>query len=336
MQGILKKGVNKWAGIVMAFMLLLVSLALSVLLGLTDITIQTVIEAYSSYQGTNEQVIVRQARVPRALIAACVGGSLAMAGALMQGLTRNPLASPNILGIHSGASFAIVLAVTLFGVPSLQAFAWLAFLGAALTGAFVYFLGAVGQEQMTPIKLTLAGAAMAAFFSSLTQGMLVLNEQTLDVVMFWLVGSVQGRDLALLVHVLPYFFVGWLMALLLGKKMNTMMLGDDVARGLGQKTWLVKILAGVAVILLAGGSVAVAGPIGFIGIVIPHVARWLVGGDFRWLLPYSAILGAILLLLADVAARYVIMPSEVPVGIMTAAIGTPFFIYIARKGEFSS
>lgn len=180
--------------------------------------------------------------------------------------------------------------------------------------------------------MTLAGAAIAALFSSLTQGMLTLNEQSLDQALFWLAGSVQGRDLDILVAVFPYILIGLVASLLIGKQINVLAMGEDLAKGLGQKTWLIKVLAALTIVLLAGGAVAVAGPIGFIGIIIPHVARWMVGIDYRWVIPYSGMLGAVLLLIADIGARYIIMPAEVPVGVMTAFIGVPFFIYIARRG----
>ncbi|HET7627451.1 MAG TPA: iron ABC transporter permease [Bacillales bacterium] len=336
MLGVLKTNAAKGLGMVLCFGLLGAAVLSSIIFGLTDIDFHMVWNAYTQFDGSNNQVIIREARVPRACIAAAVGASLAIAGLLMQGITRNPLASPNILGVNAGASFFIVTSVTFFGITSLAAFTWLAFAGAAVSALIVYFLGSAGSERLTPVKLTLAGAAMAALFSSMTQGLLALNEQTLQAVLFWLIGSVQGRDLNVLFSVLPYLTAGWLIAIFMSRKMNTLALGEHVAKGLGQNTAITKAAAGLTVVLLAGGSVAVAGPIGFIGIVIPHIARWLVGHDFRWLIPYSALLGALLLLAADIAARYVIMPSEVPVGIMTAVIGTPFFIYIARKGVFST
>lgn len=205
-------------------------------------------------------------------------------------------------------------------------------LGAALAVIIVYSLGTLGKDGLTPIKMTLAGAAIAALFSSLTQGMLTLNEQSLDQALFWLAGSVQGRDLDILVAVFPYILIGLVASLLIGKQINVLAMGEDLAKGLGQKTWLIKVLAALTIVLLAGGAVAVAGPIGFIGIIIPHVARWMVGIDYRWVIPYSGMLGAVLLLIADIGARYIIMPAEVPVGVMTAFIGVPFFIYIARRG----
>lgn len=271
-------------------------------------------------------------RLPRALIAATVGASLAISGVLMQTLTKNPLASPGIFGINAGGAFMVVVAVTLFGVTNLQSFTWLAFLGAGLAAVGVYVISSVGNNGLTPMKLTLAGAAITAMFSSFTQGLLVLNEAALEQVLFWLAGSVQGRSLDILSGVFPYIVAGWILALMLAGKMNILAMGEDVAKGLGLKTALIKFIALLVVVLLAGGSVAIAGPIGFIGIVIPHLARKIIGVDHRWLIPYSGLLGAILLLAADIGARYIIMPQEVPVGVMTAIIGAPFFVYVARKG----
>ncbi|MGO1058587.1 FecCD family ABC transporter permease [Planococcus sp. FY231025] len=304
----------------------------SIVLGLTKVSAQMVFDAIYHFDGSNEHIIIQDTRIPRAFIAAAVGASLAVAGAVMQGLTHNPLASPGILGINAGASFFVVFGISFLGLSSLTAFAWLAFLGAAIASVVVYVFGSMGSEGLTPIKITLAGAAIAAMFSSMTQGMLTLDERALDQVLFWLAGSIQGRDLEILLSVLPYLAIGWLIALAFGKQMNVLAMGEDLAKGLGQKTMLVKIMGGVIVVLLAGGSVAVAGPIGFVGIIIPHFARWLVGTDYRWVIPYSALLGAVLLLAADIGARYILMPAEVPVGVMTAIVGAPFFVYIARRG----
>jgi iron complex transport system permease protein len=322
---------RKWFGIVIGLLLVMMLMVASVVYGLTSITWATAWRAFTQFDGSNAHIIIIENRVPRALIGAAVGASLAVAGALMQAITRNPLASPSILGVNAGASFVIVIAVTFFSVSSLTTFSWLAFLGAAFASILVYVLGSLGREGLTPMKLTLAGAAMAAMFSSLTQGMLVLNEKALEDVLFWLAGSIEGRSLAMLYSVLPYIGIGLIGALLISTKINTLVIGEDVAKGLGQRTLLVKAGAALFIVFLAGGSVAVAGPIGFIGIVVPHVARFFTGPDYRWVIPYSAILGAILLLSADIAARYVILPLEAPVGVLTAVIGTPFFIYIARR-----
>lgn len=323
---------RKIAGLVLGVIVLLIVNFLSLVLGYTDLTINTVIDAFNNFDGSNEHIIIQDVRLPRALIATVVGASLAIAGALLQALTRNPLASPDILGFNAGASFFIVIALMLFSITSLQATTWIAFFGATVAGLLVYFLGSIGRDGMTPIKMTLSGAAIAALFGSLTQGLLVMDESALDQVLFWMSGSVQGRKLEILLSVLPYIVVGIIIALTIANKINILTMGDDVAKGLGQRTGFVKLTAGISVILLAGGSVAIAGPIGFIGIVVPHVVRTFIGNDYRWIIPYCGILGGIFLVIADIGARYLLMPEEVPVGIMTALVGIPFFIYIARKG----
>lgn len=274
--------------------------------------------------------IVNTLRLPRMLVAALVGLALGVAGAIMQGLTRNPLADPGILGIETGAALGVVAAVFFLKIGSLYLYALFAFAGAALTAIAVYTLGSLGRGGPTPLKLTIAGAALTALLSSLTTGLLIFNQRTLEEVRFWLAGSVAGRDLALLAQASPYLLGGLVLALALGRQITTISLGDEIARGLGQRTGWVKGLSAVATVLLAGGAVAVAGPIGFVGLVIPHAARFLVGVDYRWILPYAALLGATFLVVADVLARLVIRPTELPVGIMTALIGGPFFIYMVR------
>ncbi|MCP3740544.1 FecCD family ABC transporter permease [Rossellomorea sp. BNER] len=325
--------VSYQAGIFIGTILILgLLLGMSIVYGYTDTSWGLAYEAFISSNNTKEHIVIESIRLPRALIAAVVGSSLAIAGLLMQTLTKNPLASPGIFGINAGAGFMVVAAVTLFGVTDLQAFSWISFLGAGIAAVGVYAIGSAGREGLTPMKLTLAGAAITALFASFTQGLLVLNEAALEQVLFWLAGSVQGRNLEILGSVFPYILFGWILALVIANKMNVIAMGEDVAKGLGLKTGLIKFLALSIVVLLAGGAVAIAGPIGFIGIVIPHIAKKIIGIDHRWLIPYSGLLGAILLLAADIGARYIIMPQEVPVGVMTAAIGAPFFIYIARRG----
>jgi iron complex transport system permease protein len=325
--------VSYQAGIFIGTILILgLLLGMSIVYGYTDTSWGLAYEAFISSNNTKEHIVIESIRLPRALIAAVVGSSLAIAGLLMQTLTKNPLASPGIFGINAGAGFMVVAAVTLFGVTDLQAFSWISFLGAGIAAVGVYVIGSAGREGLTPMKLTLAGAAITALFASFTQGLLVLNEAALEQVLFWLAGSVQGRNLEILGSVFPYILFGWILALVIANKMNVIAMGEDVAKGLGLKTGLIKFLALSIVVLLAGGAVAIAGPIGFIGIVIPHIAKKIIGIDHRWLIPYSGLLGAILLLAADIGARYIITPQEVPVGVMTAAIGAPFFIYIARRG----
>ncbi|MBA9026193.1 MULTISPECIES: FecCD family ABC transporter permease [Bacillaceae] len=329
---LLKNNSQRLFGLIIAIMLLICLMCASIVYGYTDTTWKMVLEAFRNYNGSNEHIVIQTVRLPRSLIAAAVGSSLAIAGVLMQTLTKNPLASPGTFGVNAGAGFAVVLAVTFFSVGNLQAFTWISFLGAAIAAIGVYAIGSVGREGLTPMKLTLAGAAMTAMFASFTQGFLVINEAAFEQVLFWLAGSVEGRKMTVLTAVLPYLMIGWLGAMIIASKLNVLSMGEDVAKGLGLSTGFIKIGAAVLIIFLAGGSVAIAGPVGFIGIVIPHVARSIIGIDHRWVIPFSGILGGILLLAADILARYIIMPQEVPVGVMTAIIGTPFFIYIVRKG----
>ncbi|MEY9869966.1 iron complex transport system permease protein [Peribacillus sp. B2I2] len=329
---LLKKSWQKWMGLFITIILLLFLMCSSIVYGYTNTTWQMAIDAFTHFNGTNEHIVIQSVRLPRALIASAIGASLAISGVLMQTLTKNPLASPDIFGVNAGAGLAVVTGVTVFGISNLQVFTWLSFIGAAIAAISIYMIGSMGRGGLTPMKLTLAGAAMTAMVSSLTQGLLVSNEALLEQVLFWLAGSVSGRSLDNLIAVLPYLVVGWGIALIVSGKMNVLSMGEDVAKGLGLNIVFLKLVLGLAVILLAGGSVAVAGPIGFIGIVVPHLTRSIIGIDHRWLIPFSGLFGAVLLIVADIISRYILMPREVPVGVMTAIIGTPFFIYIARKG----
>ncbi len=317
-------------GLVLGVGLLLFCLMASVGLGVADISPQTVYQALTAFDGSTDQLIIRTVRVPRSITALLVGGAVAVAGAMMQGLTRNPLADPGILGINAGAALAVVGSVFWLGTTSLSVYAGFALLGAAIAAVTVYALGSLGKGGLTPLNLTIAGAAFQVFVSSVTMGILILSQRTLAEIRFWLAGSVAGRDLDLVVQVLPYLVVGMVIALIMGKQLTTLSLGEDIAQGLGQKTAWIKVTAAVSIILLAGGSVAIAGPIGFVGLIVPHIVRFGVGVDYRWILPYSAILGAILLLVADIGARLIIQPQELPVGLVMPLLGAPFFIYLTR------
>ncbi len=323
---------SKIAGLAFGFLILLIAFASSIAFGTTEIKISTVIQSFSAYDMmSNEHVIIRTTRLPRAIIATLVGANLAAAGALMQALTRNPLASPGIFGVNAGAVFFIVLALTLLPASSTAGLIWAAFFGAAVAALAVYLLGSIGRDGLSPVKLVLAGSAITALFSSFTQGMLVLDERGLQDVLFWLAGSIAGRDTEALFPILPYMLAAGIAALFLAGPVGLLNSGEDVAKGLGMRTGLVKICCAATIVVLAGSSVAIAGSIGFVGLVIPHIARFLVGADYRWIVPWSAVLGAILLLIADIAARFVIMPSEMPIGVMTGLVGAPFFVYLARK-----
>jgi iron complex transport system permease protein len=212
----------------------------------------------------------------------------------------------------------------------LSSYAWFGFIGAGVAAVLVYTLGSMGKGGATPLKLTLAGVILTAFIGSFTTAILISDQQALEKIRFWTAGSLSGRDMALLAQTAPYMIVGLVGAFLISRQITTISLGDDVAKGLGQNTFRVRAIAAVMVILLAGGAVALAGPIGFVGLVIPHLVRFIVGVDYRWVVPYSALLGAILVTVADVGARVIIRPQELPAGVIMAVIGAPFFIWLAR------
>lgn len=322
----------KWIGLAVGCAILLLGMLASVLFGLQQFGLRDIWLAYTQFDGSNEHLIVTTTRVPRALIAAAVGASLAVAGAIMQVLTKNPIASPSLLGINSGAVLFIVIGLALTGSSlPMSSMIWIALGGAAITSLLVYTLSMQGGGGFEPIKLTLAGAAVAAFASSVTSGIMLIHKHSLETALLWMIGSVSGRELGHLLFVLPYLCVGWLLAMLIAGSLNVLALGDDNAKSLGQRLTLIRAASALAVVLLAGSSVAAAGPIAFVGLIVPHLCRYAVGSDHRWLLPYSALTGAILLVAADLASRFVLMPKEVPVGVATALIGVPFLIFVARR-----
>lgn len=316
-----------WLGLPVGAALLGVCFWLSVTLGSADVPLETVWRSLVAFDGSTEHLIIRTVRLPRSLLAIAVGSALAVAGALTQGLTRNPLAAPDLLGVEVGAALAMVLALYGGGTRSVG----FALAGAAIAAATVYWLGSLGRSGLTPMKLIIAGAALSYLLGSLTTGVLLVSQQTLDEIRFWLAGSLAGADLAALKLVLPYWGVGVLLALLLGRSLTLLALGEDVAQGLGLPTAWIKAGAALAVVLLAGSAVAVAGPIAFVGLVVPHGVRFWVGVDYRWIVPYTLLAGGILLLVADIAARLLLQPQELPVGIMTALVGAPCFLYLARS-----
>jgi iron complex transport system permease protein len=304
----------------------------SLAIGARSIAPSTVLQALTSYDPTStDQIVVVTSRLPRTVLGLLVGAALGLAGCVMQGVTRNPLADPGILGVNGGAALAIVIGISLFGVGSAAGYVWFAFAGAAGASVLVYAVAALGREGATPVKLALAGAAATAFFGALTTGLLLSDQQTFDQFRFWQVGSLNGRGLDVAVQVLPFLAVGSVLALLLGRSLNTLAMGDDVARGLGARVGLIRLASALAVVLLCGGATAAAGPVGFVGLTIPHVARALVGSDHRRVLPVSMLLAPVLLLAADVVGRVVARPGEVQVAIVTAVLGAPVFVVLVRR-----
>ncbi|MBL0799719.1 iron ABC transporter permease [Streptomyces albidoflavus] len=270
-------------------------------------------------------------RIPRTLLAVVIGAALALSGAVMQGVTRNPLADPGILGVNMGASLAVVTGVAFFGLTSPTSYIWVAIVGAAASALFVYTVGTLGRGGATPLKLALAGAATSAAFASLVSAVVLPRNDIAGSFRLWQIGGVGGASYERIGQVLPFLVAGFLLCLLSARALNSLALGDELAAGLGERVALVRAVAALGAVLLCGAATAVAGPIAFVGLVVPHTCRLLVGVDHRWLLPLSMLLGAVLLTAADVVGRVVARPSEIDVGIVTALIGAPFFIYIVRR-----
>lgn len=319
------------AGLLISLAVLAATALLSLRVGSVSMPTSTAVEAFTAFDGSTEHLIVRELRAPRTLIGLGVGAALAAAGVLLQALTRNPLASPEILGVNAGASFAVVTAVYLLDVVSPSMYVWFAFAGAAVSILLVFMIASAGPGGATPVKLALAGAVLTALLASWISGILVLSQQTLEEARFWLVGSLVGRDLSTYAQVAPFLLLGLMASLVMIRQLDTITLGETVAAGLGQRTAAVRATGLAVAVLLAGASVAVAGPIAFVGLAVPHVVRALVGPSHRWLMPYAMIYGPVLLLTADVLGRIVARPSEVQVGIMTAIVGAPFLVHLVRK-----
>jgi iron complex transport system permease protein len=312
-------------------MLVAISCAIySITLGTRDISLAVIFDSFTQFDNSFDHLIIQTVRLPRSLMALAVGAALAVAGAAIQGLTRNPLAETGILGIEAGGALAVVGTSFLFGSSTPSDYAGAAFGGAGIAAIVVYICASLGPGGVTPLNLTIAGAAITAFIAALTTSILIVSQSTLDEIRFWLAGSFVGRDLNLFLQVLPVMVVGLILAFALSSQIATLSLGEDVATSLGQNTLTIKLLTVTSVVLLAGSAVAIAGPIGFVGLVVPHGVRFFIKTDYRWILPYSAVCGAILLLVADIAARLLIQPQELPVGVMTALVGAPVFVYLAK------
>ncbi|MDB1088126.1 iron ABC transporter permease [Streptomyces sp. ACA25] len=280
--------------------------------------------------------VVREMRLPRTLVGIMVGAALGLAGAVLQGLTRNPIAEPGILGISQGAAVAVVLAIAFAGVHTLAGYIWFAFAGAGLAAVVVYTIAARGRGGATPVKLALAGAAINALLASVVAAVLTTRAATLDEFRFWQIGSLSGRDAEIAAQIWPFLLVGIALVVRAARGLDALALGDDVARGLGQNIAAVRITGGLGAAVLTGVAVAAAGPIAFVGLAVPHLARALVGSGHRWLLPLSALLGPVILLVSDVIGRVIFPPSEVPAGVMTALIGVPFLIALVRRSRVAA
>lgn len=326
------KTVALLAGLLVTAVMVALAALMSLRFGSLELTTSDAWNAVFNYDAeVYEQVIVRELRVPRTLIALAVGGALAIAGTVMQGVTRNPLAGPSILGVSAGASFGVTTAIYLLGISTPAQFVWFAFPGAAIASIVVFTVASAGRGGATPVRLALSGVVVSALLSAWTSTLLLLSEETMDLVRFWSVGSVAGRSLDVLWDVLPIMAPAAIACLFLGHQLNVLSMGDESARGLGMNTTRVRLISSALVVILTGAAVSVAGPIGFVGLATPHIARSIVGADYRWVLPYSLLLGSLLLVLADTAGRLLTRPSEIQVGVVMAFIGAPFLIALARR-----
>jgi iron complex transport system permease protein len=313
--------------LVSAGILVLVVLA-SIAIGAKELSLAQVWHGLFQDTGTYGDVVVGE-RLSRTLLGLLAGAALGLAGAVLQALTRNPLADPGLLGINAGASAAVVTAITFLGVTSLSGYVWFAFLGAAAVGALVWFLG--GNRGATPVRLALAGTAISAALYGYLQAVMISDDAALSRMRFWTVGSLASATDATVGHVVPFLAAGTVLALLLARPLNAMAMGDDTARALGADLNRTRLLAMLAATVLSGAATAACGPIMFVGLMVPHVVRSFTGPDQRWILPYAAVLSPVLLLGADVAGRIVARPAELQVGVVTAVIGGPVFILLVRR-----
>ncbi|MFF3502872.1 FecCD family ABC transporter permease [Streptomyces sp. NPDC003247] len=315
-------------GLLVSLAVLVVVAVASVAIGAKELSLEQVWHGLFHDTGTYGDVVVGE-RLSRTVLGLLVGAALGLSGAVLQALTRNPLADPGLLGINAGASAAVVTAITYLGVTSLTGYVWFAFFGAAAVGALVWFLG--GSRGATPVRLALAGTAISAALFGYVQAVMIMDKAALARMRFWTVGSLASATDETIRQVLPFLAVGTLLAFLLARPLNAMAMGDDTAKALGAHLDRTRALSMLAATVLCGAATAACGPIVFVGLMVPHVVRSFTGPDLRWIMPYAALLSPVLLLGSDVIGRVVARPSEVQVGIITAVIGGPVFIFLVRR-----
>ncbi|MET9527816.1 FecCD family ABC transporter permease [Streptomyces coeruleorubidus] len=322
-----RRAVRAFGLLLAVAILVLVALA-SIAIGAKELSLGQVWHGLFEDSGTYGDVVVAE-RLSRTVLGLLAGAALGLAGAVLQALTRNPLADPGLLGINAGASAAVVTAVTFLGITSLSGYVWFAFFGAAAVGALVWFLG--GSRGATPVRLALAGTAISAALYGYLQAVMIMDDAALGKMRFWTVGSLSAANDSTIRQVLPFLLAGMVLALALSRPLNAMAMGDDTAKALGANLNRTRALSMLAATVLCGAATAACGPIVFVGLMVPHVVRSFTGPDLRWILPYAAILSPVLLLGADVIGRIVARPAELQVGIITAILGGPVFIYLVRR-----
>ncbi len=321
-------------GLAVALVVLLALLVASLMIGSTAIAPSVVWDALFNPAATIDQFAIRDYRLPRTIMGVIVGAALGLSGALIQALTRNPLADPGILGVNAGASFAATVAVGLLGVSNVQGLMWFAFAGALVVTLMVLALGSTRQGS-SPVVMVLAGVCIGAVLGGAREALQLTNPDAFDAMRSWVSGSIVGRPLEVVWPIMPFFAVALVLSLALAGSLNALALGDDVAAAQGVRLVRTRVLSVVALTLLAGGATAIAGPIGFVGLMVPHVARWIAGPNQRWIFVYSLVLAPSLLLGSDILGRVVLHPAEVPVGVVTAFIGAPVLIALVRSKRAS-
>lgn len=308
----------------------LVAVLLSVAIGSAMLPMDVVWQALTAPDGSASHATVSEARVDRTLVGVLVGVSLGVAGALIQALTRNPLADPGVLGVNAGAGFAVTLGVAVFGVTRIEQYLPLAFVGAIAGSALVYLAASGGRGGPSPLRLTVVGVAFTAVLSGISQTLALIDTETFDRMRFWEAGTITDRPAGTAAAIAPFVLVGLLVAVFCARPLNAMSLGDDAARAFGLRVGATRCGVVIAVALLCGSATAAAGPLMFVGLMVPHAVRWLTGPDWRWILVYSAVLAPVIVLVADVVGRLIVMPTELPVGVMMPLIGAPVLIVLVR------
>ena len=319
-----------------SFVLLVVSVFASLVLGSRMIGFNEVMDGLFHQDIDSYGANIVRKRISRTVFSLFCGVALGVSGALMQAVTRNPIADPSILGVNTGASLFVVCGIALLNISSANQYIWLALIGAAITATFVFAIGSMGRSGATPIKLVLAGAATSAALSSLVVAIMIPRSHVMDQFRFWQVGSVGSGTWNGIATFLPFLIVGIFIAILAAPGLNALALGDDVATGLGVRTGILRLIAALGAVLLCGSATALAGPIGFVGLLSTHVMRLILGPDLRFVIPMSAISGAIILTVSDISGRLIGSPGELEVGVVTAFLGAPLLIILAMKSKVSS
>lgn len=322
---------HRWAWLLLSVLLLAGVTAASIAVGSVSLPLSTVWDALTAPDGSMDHLTVRTLRVPRTILGLLVGAALGVAGALIQGLTRNPLADPGILGVNGGAGFAIVAGVAVFGVTEIEQYLWFGFAGAVLATAVVYAIASRAPGGADPLRLTLVGVALGAVLTGATKTLALLDPETFDRMRFWDAGTIADRPAGTVQIIWPFIVAGLVTALACARSLNALALGEDLASAVGVRLPVVRTAAVVAVTLLCGAATAAAGPLVFVGLMVPHAVRRITGPDQRWIMPFTLVLAPVLVLLADIVGRLIIRPAELQVGVVIAFLGAPVLIALIRR-----